>query len=239
MLRQFVWVTLAAILLVGCGLGSESRSKTASKDNLKQIGIALHHYHDVYNLFPPGAVYDTSDRPHHSWQAMLLSFLEDAPSLDGPPLSRQINFNIPWDDSTNETAFKREVAVYLVPEIDEKHDAAGYAFSHYAGNKQFFQKNKSLRIFNVKDGTRNTIMAGEVSQGLRAWGDPANLRDPAIGLNTGENSFGRRSGNGAHFLFADGSVHFIANGVDPSVLTAFSTPSGGEQHPDPKNLQPK
>lgn len=236
MLRQFVWVTLAAMLLVGCGLGSESRSKKASRNNLTQIGLAMRHYANAFNRFPPGAVHDPSDRPLHSWQAMLLPFLEYAPFLDGPPLSGQIDFNVPWDDSANAAAFKREVAVYLDPEIEEKYDTAGYALSHYAGNKHFFQKNKSLFIVDVTDGTINTIMAGEVSQGFTAWGDPTNLRDPAIGLNAGENSFGRRAGSGAQFLFVDGSVHFISNTVDHGVLAALSTPSGGEVVPDPKTL---
>ncbi len=75
-------------------------------------------------------------------------------------------------------------------------------------------------------------MAGEVAAKLKAWGDPLNLRDPALGINRSEDGFGSslggRSSVNCQMLFADGSVQTLATDIDPVVLKALSTPSGDD-----------
>ncbi len=86
------------------------------------------------------------------------------------------------------------------------------------------------RTFNdVRDGTATTIMAGEVTTGFKAWGDPRNWRDLRLGLNQDPEGFASPSPGGVNFLMVDGSVRFIKNSVDPKVLKALSTPAGGEK----------
>ena len=85
-----------------------------------------------------------------------------------------------------------------------------------------------MTFADVKDGSSNTIAAGEVSAGFKAWGDPTNLRDPANGIGGGADQFGSSSPGGANMLFMDGSVKFIPENIDPQVLQALSTPDGGE-----------
>jgi hypothetical protein len=48
-------------------------------NNLKQIGLAMHNYHDAHGCFPPAYIPDENGKPMHSWRVLLLPYLE----LDG------------------------------------------------------------------------------------------------------------------------------------------------------------
>jgi hypothetical protein len=85
-----------------------------------------------------------------------------------------------------------------------------------------------MKLEEITDGTSNTIAIGEVNHAFRPWGDPANWRDPAIGLNR-RGGFGGPPGNGgARFVLADGSVRFLSNDTDPAVMKSLATPAGGD-----------
>ena len=79
----------------------------------------------------------------------------------------------------------------------------------------------------MPQGSSNLILAGEVSSGFKAWGDPSNTRNPADGLGNGPNQFGSVIGKkeGAMLLMADGSVKFVSHNTDAATLEAMSRPS--------------
>lgn len=83
---------LIALLLPAVQQAREAARRTQCKNNLKQIGIALHNYHDTHSQFPPGWIGVTNRAPHvagtsgFGWASMLL------PEMDQRPLHDQINF---------------------------------------------------------------------------------------------------------------------------------------------------
>ncbi len=73
---------LISLLLPAVQSAREAARRTQCRNNLKQIGVALHNYHDVLRLFPPGYVAgsadSTSTSPGWGWGAMLLPYLEQS-----------------------------------------------------------------------------------------------------------------------------------------------------------------
>lgn len=78
---------LVAILLPAVQQAREAARRTQCRNNLKQIGVALHSYHSAHRLFPPGYVCQqdflgSSQKNQWAWSALLLPYL-DQPSLHG------------------------------------------------------------------------------------------------------------------------------------------------------------
>jgi predicted Ser/Thr protein kinase len=67
---------LAALLYPALQSTREAARRAASMNNLKQIGLALHNYHDVYGSFPPAVVTGANGEPLYSGRVLLLPFLE-------------------------------------------------------------------------------------------------------------------------------------------------------------------
>lgn len=88
---------LVALLLPAVQQARESARQTSCKNNLKQIGIALHNYHSSHALFPPTSTSDVEQggwlvvpqsRHIHSWSNLLL------PHIDQQNLYDQFNFDL-------------------------------------------------------------------------------------------------------------------------------------------------
>ncbi|HWL09811.1 MAG TPA: DUF1559 domain-containing protein [Planctomicrobium sp.] len=75
---------LVALLLPAVQQAREAARRSQCKNNLKQIGLALHNYHDTHSIFPPGYVsilgtFGETDRPAcWTWTAFILPFLEQS-----------------------------------------------------------------------------------------------------------------------------------------------------------------
>jgi prepilin-type N-terminal cleavage/methylation domain-containing protein len=80
---------LIALLLPAVQQAREAARRTQCRNNLHNIGLAFHNYHDVYGRFPPPYVLDQTNKPFnaHSWGTYLLPYLDQA------PLYNQFNFN--------------------------------------------------------------------------------------------------------------------------------------------------
>ena len=92
---------LIALLLPAVQQAREAARRSTCKNNLKQIGLALHNYHDTHGVFPPGWIgADAAGRPWvdggngFGWAAMTLPFMEQS------PLYNQFQFSKPILDTT-------------------------------------------------------------------------------------------------------------------------------------------
>ena len=78
-------------------------------NNLKQIGLALHAYHERYGVLPPAYVADANGRPMHSWRVLLLPFLEQQSLYDW------YDFREPWDGPHNIKLLNNTPSCYICP----------------------------------------------------------------------------------------------------------------------------
>ena len=97
---------LIALLLPAVQQAREAARRTQCKNNLKQIGLALHNYHDVYNMLPAGAYWnvplDTNcPAANHQKGSIMIRLL---PYIDQAPLFNQWNFNACDSDAERDAA---------------------------------------------------------------------------------------------------------------------------------------
>ena len=86
---------LIALLLPAVRTGPRASCRMSCSNNLKQIALAMHNYHDVHGCFPPAYTTDENGRPMHSWRIFLLPYIEQQHLYD------QYDFDQPWDSPHN------------------------------------------------------------------------------------------------------------------------------------------
>lgn len=196
----------------------------ASRYNLKQFGLGLHNYVEIYGDFlPPGATFNEHGRPMHGWLSL---------SLMGANYSDySIDRTVPWNHPNNLEHYQSLIPEFLNPKLGDapQYGKDGYALTHFAGNSHVMNGVDTWKFQDISDGTSQTLLLGEVNDGFKAWGNPVNWRDPSRGLKGGPHQFGGPAGSDAvMFLMLDGGVENIDNGIAPDVLRALSTPAGGD-----------
>jgi prepilin-type N-terminal cleavage/methylation domain-containing protein/prepilin-type processing-associated H-X9-DG protein len=181
---------LVALLLPAVQAAREAARRTQCKNNLKQMGLALHNYHDALGCFPPGyiAASDdiTSTTPGWSWAVMIMPYLELSNA------NHTLNTLLPIQDPSNSAGVILRLPVFLCPS-DIYPDSTFAVTSDpadtvvviqttpcsYAGNvgndssevdnnlvpwNGVLFRNSQVRADDITDGTSSTIIIGE-----RAW----------------------------------------------------------------------
>jgi hypothetical protein len=224
LVHQVGWlITAQTPFLDGLGGASMAVRRAQSTNNLKQIGLAANGFHDRHGRYPAGCTADKEGEILHGWAASLLPYLERQSLHD------RIDFARPWDAPSNQPVFREQVFPFLNPAVsdDAQRDRDGYWMIHYAGNVHVLGGSRPRTRAEIKDGTAQTIMAGEIADRFPSWGKPGNWRDPALGINRTPGGFGSPFPGGANLIFLDGSVRFAKNSIDPKLLRALGTPDDG------------
>jgi prepilin-type N-terminal cleavage/methylation domain-containing protein len=199
---------LIALLLPAVQQAREAARRASCKNNLKQVGLACHTYHDAFGQFPPGQITATNA----SWGIFIL------PYLDEKPLYAIYDAGyfavIPSDLTTapGGVANATVLEVFRCPSETgiETRGVSNYLGSWGAGDTTvtsisatpagdgggIFIQNGRIRIRDIKDGTTNTLLIGEaVGQtdgqlsepriyGWGAWGIDQTCGDTRLPLNT-------------------------------------------------------
>jgi len=223
-------VGLMVLCVVGAGalffVGARSVQTTAvrsrSMNNLKQIGLALHNYHDTHGMLPPAYVTDKDGKKLYSWRVLILPYIEE----NG--LYQQFNKDEPWDSPTNFPLSQRLPMVFRAPNSTRGGGTTDYAA--IVGAETIFDPNTVVRMANISDGTSNTIMAVEVKGSTINWAEPRDLEfsKSSFIINAMNDDLGSDNATGCNVLLADGSVRFLKNATPPPILRFMTTKSGSE-----------
>jgi hypothetical protein len=215
-------MTFAALTLLAFigtpGLHAQPAAKMKSSNNLKQMALAFHNYHDTYGTFPPATVYSKDGKtPLYSWRVAILPFIEE------DKLYKEFKLDEPWDSENNKKLLDKLPKVYA-PVTGKPKDKTATHYQLLVGGGAMFEDKKQTRFADVTDGTSNTIMIVEAEEAV-PWSKPADITyDPKKELP----KFGGLFKEGFNAAFADGSTRFIKKDNDEKLLRALITRSGGE-----------
>jgi prepilin-type processing-associated H-X9-DG protein len=191
-------------------------ARVQSQNNLKQIAIAMHNYHDSIGSFPPAAVCDRQGKPLLSWRVTILPYVEEQ------ALYEQFHLDEPWDSEHNKKLIAQMPKIYAHPEGGPR-EAGKTHYRVFVGGGAGFELRKGVKITDITDGTSNTLMAVETAEGV-PWTKPEDLPyDPRKVLP----KFGL-TGEGFNAAFFDGSVRFIQKGIKEQTLRQLITRAGNE-----------
>lgn len=196
--------------------------RTQCVNNLKQIGLALHNYHDVNQSFPPAYIADANGKPMHSWRVLIL------PYLDQQALYQQYRFDEPWDGPHNSQLAARMPPVFHCPD-----DPAGTSQTHYlavSGPGTAFDGSQGARISAFTDGLSNTLLVVESTKATN-WMAPVDLDAAEMSFvinDPTKPAIGSPHEGGANLLYGDGSVHFATPAVSAETIRGLTTRAGNE-----------
>ncbi len=218
-------LVLVALLLPAVFAAGEAARRMEAANQLKQIGLGMHNYHDANKRFPTPGSTDPQFEDETSWRVRILPFVEASPTYD------RYDQNSPWNSSTN---------MALIPSMPDSYRTPGIASSEYKTaylavkananlppNHQFrplFSSDPKTRtgFADILDGTSNTIAVVNAGpQNAVTWTQPDDYEfdpdNPQKGLPA----------NGVQVLMADGSVKFLSPNISPDVLRSLMGKADG------------
>lgn len=217
---------LAGLLLPAVQAAREAARRNSSMNNMKQLMLSLHNFHDVKKGFPAYANVDADGKPLLSWRVHILPYLEQQ------ALYQQFHLDEPWDSDHNKQLIAKMPELFLDPSsglvvADGKTSYLGVKGEHY-----FFDgsgpdgSGRGRHMKMMTDGTSNSIAIVQVDDDAAVtWTKPADWEPDAENLMK---PFDGPHPGGFIAGFCDGSVSFISNAIDPTVFKALLTIDGEE-----------
>jgi prepilin-type N-terminal cleavage/methylation domain-containing protein/prepilin-type processing-associated H-X9-DG protein len=241
---------LVALLLPAMNAARESSRRTHCSANMRQLALALQHYHDVCGHFPPGCV--EPKRRRIAWSVFLLPYLEQK------ELHARFRFDLRARSAENQGAAGTVVTTYLCPSTarfatgrqgdrsgdinrNGRYDAGEQmAMTDYGGifgtadsNPDLFMNgvmiwDRPIRMAEIVDGMSYTLIVGEdAGRGPTMdgeWANGENIFDQAGEINQlQDNELWSDHPGGVNVALCDGSARFLSRTMTRPVILALCT----------------
>jgi hypothetical protein len=218
--------TLTDLLVPGILRVRQASDRIQAMNNLKQIGLALHNYHDVNKAFPAAYSTDKDGKPLLSWRVHILPYLEQE------QLYKQFHLDEPWNSPHNKTLIAKMPDIYQSTQqgrlgaVRTGLDAGKTTYLGVAAERAMFPGAKPVAFRDVTDGTSKTVFVVDANDRHAViWTKPADYEydagKPMAAL------LGHYP-DGFLALFVDGSVHVLPKSMSAKMLSALFTRNGGE-----------
>ncbi|MBY0229410.1 MAG: DUF1559 domain-containing protein [Gemmataceae bacterium] len=181
-------------------------------NNLKQIGIAIHHHHDTFNRLP-GDFVDKDGKKLLSWRVHLLPFIEQE------ALYRQFKFDEPWDSEHNKKLLDKMPKVFA--RVKGKAEKGMTHLQTFTGPGTVWNgRRRSPAFANIVDGLSNTIAVAEASKAV-PWTKPEDMEVTEKALP----KMGGQFPKVFYALFFDSTVRAIRNDFDEKAMRLAIDPA--------------
>ena len=196
--------------------------RTESGNNLHNILIALHNYHDVWNTFPPAYECDASGSRVHSWRVLISPFIQKSSFYD------QYSFAEPWNGPNNRQLANMLRGCWRAP--GDPKNSVMTSYVAIVGPGTAWAGEQSTNLASIRDGTNHTILVVEISNSDIHWMEPRDLsveeleawldlnRKPHLGAEI----------EGGLVGYADGHVEYLPRETTLKKLRALLTPAGND-----------
>jgi|SRR5579883_519261 len=168
---------LIGLLLPAVQKVREAAARMKCANNLKQIGLALHAYHDANARFPSGW-YSSGSLTYTTWQVQILPYLEQTNLWNLTYAWLKAHPGFPWNASNPSIAFV--MPMYICPSnplpttvsaastglgtpisLSSYLGCAGTSSGNPVTGDGMLYVNSQVRMTDVTDGTSNTLLVGE------------------------------------------------------------------------------
>jgi len=229
-------LVLIALLLPAGSWAREAARRSQCSNNMKQIVLGLHGYHDAHGCFPPAYVAGPDGTPWHSWRVLIL------PYADEPILYDRYDFKEPWNGPNNRKLAGERPYCYACPSDPARLESTTTDYAAVVGPRAAWAGSEPRKLDDFRDGTDSTILVVETTGSGIDWMEPRDLSfdDARTGIRppgqAGISSHHMRhhgyfyhdEPGGANVAMADGSVDFLPERITPATVEAMLTIDSGD-----------
>src|SRR5262249_25281385 len=158
-----------ALMLPAVRSVREPGRRAQCSNNLRQLAIAIHNYHDDHGHLPPPYVADASGKPMHSWRVLILPYLERN------DLYKAYDFNEPWNGPNNSQLAPQAPREFRCPSDPQLPPGMTNYFC-IVGPGRAKDGQQQLKFGDVTDGLADTLMLVESSSARVNWLEPKDLK---------------------------------------------------------------